>query len=156
MGTGSRQEMYSHHCRFDDVLTPKVLGADKEAASELEKPVHKDLEWYGDLIKARESREKEDGDKNERVSRKNERYLPRMKPSSYDGQSPYEDYQVQFNMLAELNGWPGDVKALYLAGCLNGSARSVLNDMDPQARYDYAKLDEALRERFGTDDQSEL
>jgi hypothetical protein len=59
-------------------------------------------------------------------------------------------------MLAELNGWPGDVKALYLAGCLSGSARSVLNDMDPRARYDYVKFDEALRERFGTDDQSEL
>ena len=59
-------------------------------------------------------------------------------------------------MLADLNGWTDDVKALYLAGCLNGSARSVLNDMDLQARYEYGKLDEALRERFGTDDQSEL
>jgi hypothetical protein len=48
------------------------------------------------------------------------------------------------------------VKALYLAGSLSGSARSVLNDMDASDRYVYEKLDEALRERFGTDDQSEL
>jgi hypothetical protein len=32
----------------------------------------------------------------------------------------------------------------------------VLNDMSPQDRYKYAKLDEALKERFGTDDQAEL
>jgi hypothetical protein len=81
---------------------------------------------------------------------------PRMKPTQYDGQTPYEDYQVQFGMLAELNGWSQNEKALYLAGCLSGSARSVLNDIGVKDRYDYGKLDEALRERFGTDDQSEL
>jgi hypothetical protein len=155
-GKPTAAEMYSHHCKFDDVLAPQVLDESSGKVLEPKKPVHNDLEWYDELIKARESRDQKEGGKEEKTGRKNERYLPRMKPSSYDGQSPYEDYQVQFNMLAELNGWPEDVKALYLAGCLSGSARSVLNDMDPQARYDYAKLDEALRERFGTDDQSEL
>jgi hypothetical protein len=149
-------EMYSHHCKFDDVLAPQVLEESKERASEAKGPIHNDLKWYEELIKARGSRDQKAEDRDDKACRKNERYLPRMKPSSYDGQSPYEDYQVQFNMLAELNGWPGNVKALYLAGCLSGSARSVLNDMEPQDRYDYVKLDEALRERFGTDDQSEL
>jgi hypothetical protein len=82
--------------------------------------------------------------------------VPRMKPSRYDGLTPYEDYRVQFDMLAELNGWSKEVKALYLAGCLNGSARSVLNDIGAGDRYEYDKLDKALKERFGTDDQSEL
>ena len=47
-------------------------------------------------------------------------------------------------------------KALYLAGCLSKGARSVLNDLIPQDRYDYDKLDGALRMRYGTDDQAEL
>jgi hypothetical protein len=63
---------------------------------------------------------------------------------------------VQFHMLAELNGWSEEVKALYLAGCLSKGARSVLNDMIPADRYIYTKLDGALRERYGTDDQAEL
>jgi hypothetical protein len=82
--------------------------------------------------------------------------VPRMKPSSYDGLTPYEDYRVQFNMLSELNGWSDDVKALYLAGSLSKGARSVLNDMVPEERYCYEKLDGALCERYGTDDQAEL
>jgi hypothetical protein len=81
---------------------------------------------------------------------------PRMKPSQYDGLTPYEDYRVQFQMLAELNGWTEKVKALYLAGCLSKGARSVLNDMIPAERYVYEKLDGALRGRYGTDDQAEL
>jgi hypothetical protein len=70
--------------------------------------------------------------------------------------TPYEDYRVQFQMLAELNGWTEKVKALYLAGCLSKGARSVLNDMIPAERYVYEKLDGALRGRYGTDDQAEL
>ena len=80
----------------------------------------------------------------------------RMKPSPYDGLTPYEDYRIQFQMLAELNGWTKASKALYLAGCLSKGARSVLNDLIPEDRYDYEKLDKALRERFGTEDQAEL
>ena len=79
-----------------------------------------------------------------------------MKPSAYDGLTLYEDYRVQFHMVAELNGWDKPAKALYLAGCLNKGARSVLNDLIHEDRYDYDKLDEALRERYGTDDQAEL
>jgi hypothetical protein len=48
------------------------------------------------------------------------------------------------------------IKALYLAGSLSKGARSVLNDMLPEDRYSYDKLDGALRVRYGTDDQSEL
>jgi hypothetical protein len=81
---------------------------------------------------------------------------PRMKPTSYDGLTPYEDHRVQFHMVAELNGWDKKAKALYLAGCLSKGARSVLNDMIHEDRYDYDKLDEALRERYGTEDQAEL
>jgi hypothetical protein len=63
---------------------------------------------------------------------------------------------VQFHMVAELNGWDKVAKALYLAGCLSKGARSVLNDLVHEDRYDFDKLDEALRERYGTEDQAEL
>jgi hypothetical protein len=85
-----------------------------------------------------------------------ERGNARMKPSNYDGLTPYEDYRVQFQMLSELNQWSKGNKALYLAGCLSKGARSVLNDLASEDRYDYDKLDEALRERYGTEDQAEL
>ena len=52
-------------------------------------------------------------------------------------------------MIAKLNGWFFDEKALYLAGNLAGSARSVLADMPTSDRFDYVKLDLALRARFG-------
>jgi hypothetical protein len=58
--------------------------------------------------------------------------------------------------LSELNRWSRENKALYLAGCLSKGARSVLNDLAPADRYDYDKLDEALKERYGTEDQAEL
>jgi hypothetical protein len=80
----------------------------------------------------------------------------RMRPSKYDGETPYEDYQVQFDMLSHLNNWDDTSKAMYLAGCLCGSARAVLADLPARERYSYTSLDRALRARFGTDDQSEL
>ena len=50
----------------------------------------------------------------------------KMKPSAYDGLTPYEDYRVQFQMLSDLNRWSPENKALYLAGCLSkGSSISV-------------------------------
>ena len=45
-----------------------------------------------------------------------------MRPSKYDGSTPYEDYVVQFEMVAELNDWNEKSKAHFLAGSLNGSA----------------------------------
>jgi hypothetical protein len=144
------RELYNQSGSFDKILNPNPVE------KEVKQDVRKDLRWYEDYLKPCEPQEGGDYADKKVPKRKEERYLPRMKPSYYDGQTPYEDYQVQFNMLADLNEWTDDVKALYLAGCLTGSARSVLNDMDPKARYEFGKLNEALRERFGTDDQSEL
>ena len=43
-----------------------------------------------------------------------------------------------------------------MAGSLTGIARSVLADMKAEDRFDFEKLNEALRARFGTDNQAEL
>jgi hypothetical protein len=128
------------------------------------------LEWYEKYLK----REERETDRQADDSRRTQKEAPqgygnyeqntrssggggiKMKPSSYDGLTPYEDYRVQFQMLSDLNKWSLENKALYLAGCLSKGARSVLNDLAPADRYDYDKLDEALRERYGTEDQAEL
>jgi hypothetical protein len=162
-GEGGGQEkatavgVYRRSGSFTQVLDPQLASERKDRAVSFGGDLRPDLEWYDEFIKSRGEKEPAQTKERESGARpKGDRYMPRMKPSSYDGQTPYEDYEVQFHMLADLNGWTDEVKALYLAGCLSGSARSVLNDMDPKARYNYRKLNEALRERFGTDDQSEL
>jgi hypothetical protein len=143
------REVYNQTWSFGKMLTPTKVGMPREpgvpvAEAKRTADVESDLLGLGVEAKGERDQSKRGG------------HAPRMKPSSYDGLTSYEDYQAQFSMLAKLNEWSGETKALYLAGCLSGSARSVLNDLGAEDRYDYVKLDEALRERFGTDDQSEL
>jgi hypothetical protein len=146
------QDVYNQSWNFEKLLTPE-----KSASGTGSTPDGRiALPTSSELVCVNGSNDTTDVRPRPVESRTAGRRAPRMKPTSYDGQTPYEDYQVQFCMLAELNGWDHNEKALYLAGCLQGSARSVLNDMAASDRYSYVKLDEALRERFGTDDQSEL
>ena len=43
---------------------------------------------------------------------------PRIRPSPYDGVSSWDDYRTQLELVAELNGWDGRTKAIYLAASL--------------------------------------
>jgi hypothetical protein len=159
-------ELYQESRQKKEMLKPERV--ESQGVSGLKTaPVREDLEWYEDstIRDDRFPREKVSvNPKQENVETKcldrselgRGGRAPRLKPSRYDGLTPYEDYCVQFSMVAELNEWTDEDKALYLVGCLSGSARSVLNDMSPKDRYKFIKLDEALRERFGTDDQAEL
>ena len=122
-------------------------------------PEGENFEWHEKYMRREErerQRQREKSQERNKSEPNRERGGAKMKPSSYDGLTPYEDYRVQFQMLAELNQWTTGNKALYLAGCLSKGARSVLNDLSPADRYDYDKLDEALKERYGTEDQAEL
>jgi hypothetical protein len=161
---------------FDQVCEGGVRGEEEKAnANDDEKKKvepEKDLAWYERYVERAEQRilsMQEELSANEVTTKEQEVDKGtvevkkpgggaggRMKPSPYGGLTPYEDYRVQFQMVAELNGWNESSKALYLAGCLSKSARSVLSDMTPEDRYSYEKLDKALRERYGTDDQAEL
>ena len=47
-------------------------------------------------------------------------------------------------------------KSLYLANCLNGVARYLLNELDSDGRRDYDTLIEKLKNRFGSVNQSEI
>ena len=47
-------------------------------------------------------------------------------PSPYDGKTSWDDYQVQFQLIAELNGWAWGTStmATHLAASLSGCALS--------------------------------
>ena len=47
---------------------------------------------------------------------------PLITPAPYDGKTSWDDYQVQFELIAELNGWNTSTMAIYLAASLSGCA----------------------------------
>ena len=79
-----------------------------------------------------------------------------VRPAPYDGTSPWDAYKAQFELLAELNSWTDAEKATFLAINLRGSALSLLGNLPPRSRTDYAALTEALDCRFGVAHQAEL
>jgi hypothetical protein len=78
------------------------------------------------------------------------------KPANYDGKTDWQDYFVQFEMVAELNQWDDRTKALELATNLRGVAQGVLSDLRPEHRMSYRHLVFALQSRFEPTNQSEL
>ena len=77
-------------------------------------------------------------------------------PTPFDGNTLWDDYQVQFELISELNGWNKKVMAIYLAASLSGCTRAVLTDLDERSRKDYFTLKEALPLRFGNGGKSEF
>ena len=73
------------------------------------------------------------------------------KAACYNGKNSWKDYHAQFELVAILNRWNEETKALELATNLRGSARSILADLDPDKRYHYESLVSALSARFEPD-----
>ena len=48
------------------------------------------------------------------------------------------------------------MRTLYLANCLTGEVRSLLNELDHDGRRDYDTLIEKLKNRFGSVNRSEI
>ena len=80
----------------------------------------------------------------------------KMKPQTYDGLSDISEYLTQFNIVAEINGWSYQIKALYLASSLTGSARSLLSELSEVQKRDFNSLVEILRTRYGTKNKAEI
>ena len=78
------------------------------------------------------------------------------KAAYYNGKNSWKDYHAQFELVAILNGWNEETKALELATNLRGSARSILADLDPDKRYHYESLVSALSARFEPDYQADM
>ena len=70
--------------------------------------------------------------------------------------SDFDEFLCQFETTCEINAWKYKDKSLYLANCLTGEARSLLNELDPEGRRDYDTLIEKLKNRFGSVNRSEI
>ncbi|CAC5406136.1 unnamed protein product [Mytilus coruscus] len=80
----------------------------------------------------------------------------KIKSQIFDGSDDLEEYLTQFNLLAELNDWDLKTKALLLASSLSGSARAILNEITDEERHDFECLVNALKNRFGSMNRSEV
>ena len=79
-----------------------------------------------------------------------------QRPAPFDGTLAWDAYHAQFELLAEMNRWDRSEKATYLAISLKGAAATVLTNLPPEKRHDYAALTTALDSRFGATHQTEL
>lgn len=80
----------------------------------------------------------------------------KMKPQNFNGEEDLDDYLNHFNLVADLNGWDYKVKSLYLASCLTGDARGLLNELTTVERKDYDKIVDVLNLRFGSLNRAEV
>ena len=67
---------------------------------------------------------------------------------TYDGSTSWSDYRIQFELVADGNGWDATTGALELATNLRGLALGVLAALEPWQRRDYRSLVAALEMRF--------
>ncbi|CAC5369449.1 unnamed protein product [Mytilus coruscus] len=80
----------------------------------------------------------------------------KIKPSKYDGSTPWMDYLSHFEMCALVKMWSEHQKGLYLAMSLIGQAQAVLGDLPKEKRQIFSDLVYALEERFAPSSQTEL
>ena len=83
-------------------------------------------------------------------------YFGRRKPATYDGSSSWKDHLVRFELVADLNRWPENIKALELAASLRGVAQGVLSDLPADQRKHYTSLVNRLTARFEPENQSDI
>ena len=87
---------------------------------------------------------------------KGSNHHPKIKPQNFDGEIDFDEFLCQFEITCEINTWNYKEKSLYLANCLTGKARCLLNGLDHDGRRDYDTLVVKLRNRFGSVNQSEI
>ena len=81
----------------------------------------------------------------------------KLKPQNFTGSDDdFEDFLTQFEITSEINGWDYKSKSLYLANCLTGVARALLNELTAEQRRDYDSLVQKLTERYGSENRAEV
>ncbi|CAC5383221.1 unnamed protein product [Mytilus coruscus] len=70
------------------------------------------------------------------------------KPPTFDGNTGWQNYLVQFEMVAAVNNWDDHTKAYELATNLRGVAQGIVTEIEPLKRFDYTYLVSALTSRF--------
>lgn len=179
----SRDSSFSEHIEQEDLhMQLSSLANDvRSSVMGLSESVHSRLESFGDQLGhlQRHVNDLENRNVNSRVSTEhmlpppinnnvrhrnetgtNEKHVDnsrsRVKPQLYDGLSDINEYLTQFNIIAEINYWNTETKALHLASSLTGNARSLLSEIDTEYRRDFSHLEKALQNRFGTVNRAEI
>lgn len=76
----------------------------------------------------------------------------KVKSDTYDGTVSLREFLVQFSLISQANGWNDSAKAVALASCLRGKARTVLNT-DNLEKITFEEIKAKLELQFG---ESEL
>ncbi|XP_024886697.1 uncharacterized protein LOC112464121 [Temnothorax curvispinosus] len=73
----------------------------------------------------------------------------KLKPDTYDGTTPLQEYLSQMSLIARANRWDDATKTVVLASSLRGKARSILETVQDVDCLDFAELKAKLELRFG-------
>ena len=74
-----------------------------------------------------------------RKSPGNRRFIEKalITPTPFDSKTSWDDYQVQFELISELNRWTTKAMAINLAASLSGCSQALLWDLDDMSTKDY-------------------
>jgi len=73
----------------------------------------------------------------------------KLKPDTFDGSVPWNEFLVQFELIARANRWSDDAKTAILVSCLRGKARVVLESVRNLESLSFDELKSRLELRFG-------
>lgn len=79
-----------------------------------------------------------------------------LRPPTFDGNSSWEEFLIQFEAVAKSNGWDEPRKALALVSSLEGPARGVLSSLFAAKRENFEELTLALEFRYGAKNFTQL
>ena len=79
-----------------------------------------------------------------------------MKPQVFDGKEPVNSFLAHFEVCAQFNNWSIEQRASWLQWSLKGRAQQILWDLPPEQLTSYEKLVSSLRQRFGSENQTEV
>ena len=82
--------------------------------------------------------------------------VKQKKPPTFDGSTSWQDFLVQFEMIAYANKWDDGQKAYELATSLRGVAQGIVTDIEPEKRLNYDRLVIALTSRFEPANQANM
>jgi len=74
---------------------------------------------------------------------------PSVKLSTFDGQTPWRVFKVQFDVVADSNDWDNTTRASQLIAALRGPAAEVLQNVPAEKLQDPCAIEAVLECRFG-------
>ena len=79
-----------------------------------------------------------------------------MKPQMFDGKEPINSFLAHFEVCAQFNHWTPRKKVAWLQWSLKGRAQQILWDLPSAQLTCYDDIVKTLRQRFGSEHQSEV